>query len=75
MTVKMKFRRDEMGLSQAGLGRLSGVPRSRISEMETLKLMAYGSAARKLGRVLGLQPSELQESVFRGDNDESRSRR
>ena len=59
--TKMKFKRQEMKLSQQAVGYLSGVSAADVSRIENVRMKPYESQADRIGKVLKLSPAELQE--------------
>ncbi len=60
-TSKLRSRRLARRLSQQKLGFFADVSASDVSRIETLRMVPYPGQAERLGRVLGLKPTELQE--------------
>lgn len=50
--TNLAFERYKQGLSQAGLSRLAGVPRSQISMIETGRIVAWPGHLRRLAEAL-----------------------
>lgn len=61
--TRMRKTRLGKGLSQQDLGYLARVGAPDISKIETLRMRPYQVHARRIARVLGLKPRELQELV------------
>lgn len=59
--LRIRLERNRRGLSQDMLGRLTGVPRSDISRMETGLLRPTQWQAERLAAVLRVKPHELLE--------------
>lgn len=59
----MRKERLKKGLTQQDLGYLSRVSAPDISKIETLRMKPYDLHAKKIARVLNLDPRELQELV------------
>jgi transcriptional regulator with XRE-family HTH domain len=57
--VKMRARRLELGYSQQTLAYRARVANSDISKFENQRQVPYPSQAKRVARVLGLQPEEL----------------
>ena len=64
MLHPLKRRRLEGGLSQWELGRLSMIPQSYISEIETGKRLARKWERKALAFVLNCEEDELFERIF-----------
>ncbi len=61
--TRMKKARLGKGLTQQDLGYLARVGAPDISKIETLRVRPYRVHAKRIARVLGLKPKELQELV------------
>ena len=62
MTVtKMRKRRISMGLSQKKLGELAAMSRPDVSFVENCQRLPFKPEAKRLAKILHLQPTELQE--------------
>ena len=61
VTTKLKRRRLEMRLTQQAVGYLSNVSSSDVSRIENNRMVPYPNQAAKIGKVLKLNPGELQE--------------
>jgi ribosome-binding protein aMBF1 (putative translation factor) len=59
--LKMRAERMKRGWSQQCLGYLAKVGASDISRIETGQTKPYPVQAERIAKVLGLQPTELQE--------------
>jgi DNA-binding XRE family transcriptional regulator len=55
----LRAARRESGLTQRELGRLAGVGKGTITELESLRRGAYPVTMRKLCTALGLAPAQL----------------
>jgi transcriptional regulator with XRE-family HTH domain len=55
----MRVRRLELKLSQQTVGYRAGIANTDVSKIENGRQIPYPSQAKRLARVLGLQPDEL----------------
>jgi ribosome-binding protein aMBF1 (putative translation factor) len=63
--TKLKIARQQRGWSQQVLGFHASVAAADISKIENRRMLPYDSQAERLGKVLGLDPGELQEPAAR----------
>jgi ribosome-binding protein aMBF1 (putative translation factor) len=63
LITKMKAERTRRGWNQQTLGFHANVSVADISRIENARLIPYPAQAERLGKVLGLQPDELQQQV------------
>jgi transcriptional regulator with XRE-family HTH domain len=68
-TSKMKARRMKLKLTQQEVGYLARVSASDVSRIENNRMIPYPTQAKKIARILKLDPAELQRPgrVARGD--------
>ena len=59
----MRERRLELKLSQQTVGYRAGIANTDVSKIENGRPLPYPSEAKRLARVLGLQPDELLAPV------------
>lgn len=60
----LKKARKELGISQSELGKMSGVPQSHISKIESGRVDLQVSSLIEIARILGMEPMLIPRSLI-----------